>query len=137
MKRIYADHGKKTKLEFAVFPAPQISLAVVEPYNVVLNTYTTLELADCTFMFDNEAMYSICRRHLNIERPSYTNVNRLAGGCLNVDFMKFQINLVPYLRIHHPLVAYSPLLSSEHIYKEKSTTKDITIFNPLIQVASL
>ncbi|KAF7256862.1 hypothetical protein EG68_06329 [Paragonimus skrjabini miyazakii] len=148
MERICADYGKKTKLEFAVFPAPQISSAVVEPYNAVLNTYTTLELADCTFMFDNEAMYSICRRHLNVERPSYTNVNRLVGqvvsaitassrfsGCLNVDFMEFQTNLVPYPRIHYPLVAYSPLLSSEHVYKEKFTTKEITLtaFNPRCQ----
>ena len=28
-------------------------------------------------MVDNEALYDICRRNLDIERPTYTNLNRL------------------------------------------------------------
>merc|ERR1712029_548278 len=31
----------------------------------------TLEHSDCAFMVDNEAIYDICRRNLDIERPSY------------------------------------------------------------------
>lgn len=63
-------------------------------------------------MVDNEAIYDICRRNLDIERPSYTNLNRLIGqivssitaslrfdGALNVDLTEFQTNLVPYPRI--------------------------------------
>lgn len=57
----------------------QISTAVVEPYNSVLTTHTTLEHSDCAFMVDNEAIYDICRRNLDIERPTYTNLNRLIG----------------------------------------------------------
>ena len=71
--------GKKSKLEFAIYPAPQVSTAVVEPYNSVLTTHTTLEHSDCAFMVDNEAIYDICRRNLDVERPSYTNLNRLIG----------------------------------------------------------
>ena len=26
---------------------------------------------------DNEALYDVCRRNLDIERPTYTNLNRL------------------------------------------------------------
>merc|ERR1712048_365311 len=37
------DYGKKSKLEFAIYPAPQVSTAVVEPYNAILTTHTTLE----------------------------------------------------------------------------------------------
>ena len=48
------DYGKKSKLEFAVYPAPQIASAVVEPYNSILTTHTTLEHSDCAFMVDNE-----------------------------------------------------------------------------------
>ena len=58
---------------------PQVATAVVEPYNSVLTTHTTLEHSDCAFMVDNEAIYDICRRNLDIERPSYTNLNRLIG----------------------------------------------------------
>lgn len=40
----------------------QVSTAVVEPYNSILTTHTTLEHSDCSFMVDNEAIYDICRR---------------------------------------------------------------------------
>eukprot|EP00057_Strongylocentrotus_purpuratus_P012976 XP_011667450.1 PREDICTED: tubulin alpha-1 chain [Strongylocentrotus purpuratus] len=79
MERLSVDYGKKSKLEFAIYPAPQISTAVVEPYNSILTTHTTLEHSDCAFMVDNEAIYDVCRRNLDIERPTYTNLNRLIG----------------------------------------------------------
>jgi hypothetical protein len=53
MERLSLDYGKKSKLEFAVYPAPQVSTAVVEPYNSILTTHCTLEHTDCAFMVDN------------------------------------------------------------------------------------
>ena len=44
MERLSIDYGKKAKLEFSVYPAPQVSTAVVEPYNSILTTHTTLEV---------------------------------------------------------------------------------------------
>ena len=121
MERLSFDYRKKSKLEFCVYPAPNVSTAVVEPYNSVLTTHTTLDHSDAAFMVDNEAIYDICRRNLDIERPTYTNLNRIIGqivssitaslrfdGSLNVDFAD-QTNLVPYPRIHFPLVTYAPL----------------------------
>ena len=83
----------------------------MEPYNSTLCAHTTLEHSDCAFMVDNEAIYDICRRNLDIERPSYTNLNRLISqivssitaslkfnGALSVDLNEFQTNLVPYPR---------------------------------------
>lgn len=69
---------------FRIAPNPhtyvtKVSTAVVEPYNSILTTHTTLEHSDCAFMVDNEAIYDICRRNLDIERPTYTNLNRLIG----------------------------------------------------------
>merc|ERR1711957_944408 len=77
MERLSVDYGKKSKLGFSVIPAPQVSTAVVEPYNSVLAFHSLLEHCDVTVELDNEAIYDICRRSLDIERPTYTNLNRL------------------------------------------------------------
>jgi tubulin alpha len=50
LERLSTDYGKKSKLEFSVYPAPKMSNSVVEPYNSVLTTHTTLEHSDCSFM---------------------------------------------------------------------------------------
>lgn len=86
----------------------QVSTAVVEPYNSILTTHTTLEHSDCAFMVDNEAIYDICRRNLDIERPTYTNLNRLIGQarvCQNVR-KRLKFNFLPDCIIDNSLTAF-------------------------------
>lgn len=49
----------------------------------VLCVHSLLEHIDVTIMYDNEALYDICRRNLDIERPTYTNLNRLIAQIIS------------------------------------------------------
>ncbi|KAJ0982704.1 hypothetical protein J5N97_010959 [Dioscorea zingiberensis] len=150
LERLSVDYGKKSKLGFTIYPSPQVSTAVVEPYNSVLSTHSLLEHTDVAVLLDNEAIYDICRRSLDIERPTYTNLNRLISqiisslttslrfdGAINVDVTEFQTNLVPYPRIHFMLSSYAPVISAEKAYHEQLSVPEITnaVFEPSSMMA--
>ncbi len=128
MEELNDRYGTQSKLGFSIYPAPQISTAVVEPYNSILFTHATIEYLDVSFLVDNQAIYEICTKYLSTIRPTYTNLNRIIAqiissitaslrfeGALNVDLNEFQTNLVPYPRIHYPLATYAPLVSSDMV----------------------
>ncbi|KAK4943322.1 alpha-tubulin [Elasticomyces elasticus] len=149
LERLAAEYGKKSKLEFAVYPSPSVATAVVEPYNAVLSTHSTIENSECTFLVDNEAVYDICKRNLDIPRPGFDHLNRLIAqvvssvtaslrfeGALNVDLNEFQTNLVPFPRIHYPLISYAPIISSNRSSHEGHKVRDLTMqcFEPKHQM---
>ncbi|XP_027923819.1 tubulin alpha-3 chain-like isoform X2 [Vigna unguiculata] len=145
LERLSVDYGKKSKLGFIIYPSPQVSTAVVEPYNTVLSNHALIEHSDVVVLLDNEAIYDICRRSLELERPTYTNLNRLISqiisslttslrfdGAINVDISEFQTNLVPYPRIHFMLSSYAPVISSAKAFHEQLSVPEITraVFEP-------
>lgn len=116
-----------------------MSTAVVEPYNAVLNTNATLDHTECVFVSDNEAMYRICQSCLDIDSPTYSNLNHLLAlnvssitsslrfkGSLNADFTDFQTNLVPFPKIHFPIMSYAPIVSSRKATHETMCIVDLT-----------
>ncbi|KAJ9578193.1 hypothetical protein L9F63_005582, partial [Diploptera punctata] len=149
LEHISQDYAKKSKLELIIYPSPQVSSSIVEPYNSILSTHVTMTNSDCAFVVDNEAIYDICIRKLGIEHPTYSNLNRIIGqlvssitaslrfeSALNVDLIEFQTNLVPYPRIHFPQTTYAPIISAEKAYHERFSIAEITsaCFEPVNQL---
>ncbi len=102
----------------------QVSDVVVEPYNATLSGHILTELADETFVIDNEALYAICFRTLKLNNPTYGDLNHLVSatmsgvttclrfpGQLNADLRKLGPNLVPFPRLHFFVPGFAPLTS--------------------------
>merc|ERR1712087_172759 len=139
LERIAVDYRKKTKLGFEVYPSPTISTCVVEPYNALLTTHWLLDHTEISVLLDNEAMYEICQKHLDIKRPSYDTLNRLIAkavssmtaslrfeGELNVDLNEFQTNLVPFPRLHFMVTAMAPITTQDKKETQKADEAAIT-----------
>ena len=138
-ERLKAEYPRKSQLDFSVYPAPRISTAVVEPYNSVFTTHSSMDNVDCSFLVDNEAIYDICTNKLGIDRPNYYSLNQLISqvvssvtlslrfkGQLNMDLNEYQTNLVPFPRLHYPLVSYAPFTSRDKSHHEQFSVWDIT-----------
>lgn len=139
LEHLSQDYPKKAKLDFCVYPSPRVATSVVEPYNSVLSTHALLEHTDVAFLLDNEAIYDICRKNLDIPRPTYSHLNRVVAqivssltsslrfeGSLNVDMNEFQTNLVPYPRIHFLACSYAPMINAVKAQRERMSVAEIT-----------
>lgn len=112
LERLSVDYGKKSKLGFTVYPSPQVSTSVVEPYNSVLSTHSLLEHTDVAVLLDNEAIYDICRRSLDIDRPTYQNLNRLISQ-VPIPSIPLGTFFVLFLGLNHR----SPMSNYSHYVK--------------------
>merc|ERR1712042_370078 len=135
LERIAVDYRKKSKLGFEVYPSPTWATCVVEPYNALLTTHWLLDHTEISMVLDNEAIYEICQKNLDIKRPSYDTLNRMIAkavssmtaslrfeGELNVDLNEFQTNLVPFPRLHFMITSMSPVTTDK---KKDTAPKEI------------
>jgi tubulin alpha len=131
MEQLSVEYGKKTKIAFSVFPSPSVASSVVEPYNSVLSLHSLLGHTDFAIALENEAIFDLCRNRLDIERPSYDNLNRLTAqalsavtyamrhdGALNTSLIELSKNFVPYPRIHFNMLSFGPLISSDRTVRD-------------------
>merc|ERR1719251_86065 len=145
LERIAVDYRKKSKIGFEIYPAPKISTCIVEPYNAMLSTHWLLDHTEVSIMLDNEAIYGICQKQLDVERPSYKDLNIIVSkvissmtaslrfdGELNVDLGEFQTNLVPFPRLHFMTTALAPVITHKKASHEAQTIREITdhVFQP-------
>lgn len=145
LEKLSSEYGKKSKLSFTVWSCPQISTSVVEPYNTILCLAQLMQFSDVSVIYDNEALYDICKSKLDVELPTYTNINRLLAqvtssltaslrfdGALNVDIAEIHANLVPFPRIKFMISSYAPIISTEQASYQQLSVAEITtsVFEP-------
>ena len=86
-----------------------------------------------------QSLFDIAHTKLGVERPTYRNLNKMIAqivssfttplrydGVLNTDLNEFLTNLVPFPRIHFPVVSYAPFLSIEQSCYSNKEVDEIT-----------
>lgn len=135
ISKIREDYPDRMCATVSVFPSTKVSDTVVEPYNATLGIHQLIENADLTFCFDNEALYDICCRTLNLTKPTYGDLNHLISttmsgitaplrfpsqGSRNT-LRDLATSLVPFPRQHFLMPAFAPLTgrdSQQHSVSE-------------------
>ncbi len=94
----------------------------MQPYNAVLGFHDLIENTDAVMYIDNEALYDLSFRVLNLCSPNYSDLSHIiasamAGatctfrspGQLTATMRKLSTNLVPFSRLHFMQLSLAPL----------------------------
>uniref|UniRef100_A0A804LJ04 Tubulin beta chain n=1 Tax=Zea mays TaxID=4577 RepID=A0A804LJ04_MAIZE len=124
ISKIGEEYPDRMMLTFSVFPSPEVSDTVVEPYNTTMSVHRLVENADECMVLDNEALYDICFRTLKLTTPSFGDLNHLISatmsgvtcclcflGQLNYDMHKLAVNLISFPRLYFFMIGFAPLTS--------------------------
>lgn len=107
MERLTCDFRKILKVSVDVFPSPNISTCIVEPYNTILTSNLLIDFCELSIIFDNEATYRVCQKHLNIKRPSYHNLNQIMSKV--VAGTRHGDDICPFPRLHFMTTSMAPI----------------------------
>ena len=137
LAKIREEYPDRIANTFSVVPSEKVSQTMTEPYNAGLALHHLIEVSDGVFCIDNEAVFNICTRNLQLKSPSYGDLNHLVSltmsgvttclrfpGQLNADLRKLAVNMVPFPRLHFFMPGFAPLVSrSSQKYGKLSVSK--------------
>eukprot|EP01059_Diplonema_ambulator_P006967 TRINITY_DN16538_c0_g1_i1.p1 TRINITY_DN16538_c0_g1~~TRINITY_DN16538_c0_g1_i1.p1 ORF type:complete len:462 (+),score=48.94 TRINITY_DN16538_c0_g1_i1:44-1387(+) len=123
LEHLSVEHPKKTKIAFTLFPSPTMRDTTVEPYNSVMAAQGHTDHCDAVCMMDNEALYSIARTQMRIEKPCYADTNRIISQAYSsvtapsrfssgflTDLNEFVMGLVPHRNLKFLQPSFSPFI---------------------------
>ncbi|VEL27454.1 unnamed protein product, partial [Protopolystoma xenopodis] len=139
MRSLHDDFIKPEVVQVPIYPSPQTSNTVVEPYNTVMHLDQSLLFSGLAVNMDNEAIGDICRRQLMHLQPTFTVMNQVIALITSSMFspIRYQntqvaslaeisTNLVPFPRIHFPVVRHVPLLHTSKLTHHKMNVERLT-----------
>ncbi|KER26208.1 hypothetical protein T265_06490 [Opisthorchis viverrini] len=122
-----SDYEKNSIVQLPIYPSPQHANTIVEPYNTVLHLDQAVDAVKLSTMMDNEAIGEVCRRNLMHRQPTFHTLNQVIAlltssllspirypGCLTAGLPELETNLVPFPRIHFPILRHAPFLHYSH-----------------------
>ena len=136
---ISAYYCDKVKIDLTVFPSNNLSPVIVEPYNAVLSFEGIIQSSDACIVLDNRKIFSICEQKLDIERPTFKNLNNfiansvssifgpaINGGSINTTLNEFTSNLIPMKDLKFLSTSVSPIMNQEQSFRETLSVSQIT-----------
>ena len=121
------NYSKKFKVNFSIFPSKKRSSSMIEIYNsaFAINEFMDNNI-DLCFILNNQCLYKICEKYLNINEPNYDDINLLIAylisnitssmrfiGTINSSINELCTNLVIYPQINYILSSNPPFIIKE------------------------
>lgn len=120
LERLSTEYGKTVKIGFPIYPSSKLSYSPTEPYNALLASHFLIEHQESTHLFENEALYRICQKKLELQTPTLTNLNKLISNVVSCgtsslrfdgyygDMTEYVGGLIPYPRLHFNISSFFP-----------------------------
>lgn len=152
LDHLSATYPEIPKINFSVFPSPNLSPVIVEPYNALVSIDELSSNSDACIIFDNQRIFDICLQKLDIDWPAYKNIDdfiaysissilgpSISGGSINQNFHEFIANLVPIKSLKFLSASVSPIMNQEQSYRENPSVSQITqqVFEPSFNQANV
>lgn len=136
LEKLNDRYPKKLIQTYSVFPnQTETSDVVVQPYNSLLTLKRLTLNADCVVVLDNTALNRIASERLNLENPTFAQVNSLVStvmaastttlrypGYMNNDMIGLIASLIPTPRCHFLMTGYTPMTLDQHASSVRKTT---------------
>ena len=133
-----SEFSKTVRCEVPIYPSPTLTSATVEPINCILGQHFVMDDVDLSFLIDNEALYDIYYSQLLMKNPTLHDINRLIAlvcssatapsrfpSIVDNDLNAMTTNLIPFPRIHFPLINLAPVASHYKSSHENNSTIEI------------
>ncbi|CAL8145402.1 unnamed protein product [Orchesella dallaii] len=124
LEMLKEEYPKQLLLNYTVFPSSKVSEVVVEPYNTILSAPSLIKNSDVTVLLDNECLYEICQKTLQLESPLLEDLNFVMAKAMSglsstyrfpsrghVDWAAMRCVMVPSRKLHFFLPAFAPINS--------------------------